>query len=367
MRDLANGCTMSLKPKRLRVSIMLDTTQNLAFLHAAPGMFGHHSGSHTSCVPNITIADIAAAARRIKPYVKLTPTLIDTYLSKRFNANVYLKHETLQQTVAFKVRGAFNKMLSSEHLGRDVVAVSAGNHAQAVAYAANVLGVRALILMPENTSENYLAKTRGYGAQIRLFPKMQDAFAAAKEYERQGANFIHPFDDVDVVAGQGTIGMEIMDAVPNVTDVIVSIGGGGLAGGVACAIRTLRPEVRVWGVETFGAHSMAASLKVGKVVELAEITSAARTLGAPKVGQLNFDLARKYLESVTVVSDDEAFTEMYCILDNAKVLTELATSCTLAAAERLKANFGPESHVVLVLCGGNIGLDELFDHRKNGI
>lgn len=317
----------------------------------------------------ISINDIWGAARRIAPYIKRTPTLVDTFLSERLGTNIFLKHELLQRTGAFKVRGAFNKMLqfSDPECERGVVAVSAGNHAQAVAYAARILGIRAVVLMPENTPENYLEKTRQHGAEVRLFPTLADAFEAAATFEFAHHVYIHPFDDRDVIAGQGTIGLEILEDVPDVTDVIVSIGGGGLCGGVACALRSLKPTVKVWGVETLGAHSMSAALAAGERVELEQITSLARTLGAPRVGALNFELAKKYLSGVTVVEDCEAVQEMYCLLDKAKVLTEPATSCTLAAAERLKDRFTPESKVVLVLCGGNIGLNDLFSFRTDVI
>jgi threonine dehydratase len=315
----------------------------------------------------ISINEIWRAATRIAPYIKRTPTLIDTYLCERLGTNVYLKHELLQRTGAFKVRGAFNKMLqlTDDERERGVVAVSAGNHAQAVAYAARILELKAIILMPENTPDNYVQKTLKHGAEVRFYPTLARAFDAASSFEDEGYVYIHPFDDRDVIAGQGTIGLEILEDVPDVTDVVVSIGGGGLSGGVACAIRSLRPNVNVWGVETRGAHSMSAALDAGELVELSEITSIARTLGAARVGALNFELAKEYLSGVTVVDDSEAVAEMFCLLDKAKVLTEPATSCTLAAAERLRDKFGPDSHVVLILCGGNIGLDDLFSYRKN--
>lgn len=332
-------------------------------------MFAPVEGVTSRAAEIITIEEIRQAATLIGQYIKRTPTLIDTYLSSRFGANVYLKHELLQRTAAFKVRGAFNKMLllTDPERARGVVAVSAGNHAQAVAYAAKILGVKALVLMPENTPQNYIAKTKGYDAEVELYPTLTDAFDSARQYERAGSIFVHPFDDRDVVAGQGTIGLEILEDVPQVTDIVVSIGGGGLAGGVAAAVKSIRPDVRIWGAETRGADSMAQSLEAGRIIELSEITSIARTLGAPKVGELNFALAKEYLSGVTVVSDEEAVAEMFCLLDKAKVLTEPATSCTLAATERLKENFGPDSHVVLILCGGNIGLDDLFGFRRNGI
>lgn len=309
----------------------------------------------------IKISEIRKAAKRIAPYVKRTPLFFDEGLSKRFGSNFYLKHELLQKTGAFKVRGAFNKLLSLDETEnkRGIVAVSGGNHAQAVAYAAHTLGKKALILMPEFTPQNYIDKTKNYGAEVELFPTMADAFEQAKLYESEGYVYVHPFDDELVVAGQGTIGLEILEDVPQVTDVIVSIGGGGLAGGVAAAIKSAKPNARIWGVETRGAESMKMALNAEKIVELSRITSIAKTLGAPAVSQLTFDLTRKYLSGVEVVSDEEAVNELFYLLDNAKVLTEPATSCTLAAAETLRENFDESSHVVLILCGGNIGLNDL--------
>lgn len=306
---------------------------------------------------------IRQAADRIAPYIKNTPLVRDSVLSERFNSNFYLKLELLQNTGAFKVRGAFNKMLTlrDEEKSGSVVAVSGGNHAQAVAFAARALGHQALILMPEFTPRYYIEKTKSYGADVLLFPTMAEAFEEAKEFERRGSVFIHPFDDEKVVEGQGTIGLEILRDLPQVTDVVVSIGGGGLAGGVAAAIKALKPSVKIRGVETRGAESMARALEANEIVHLSEITSIARTLGAPAVSPLTFDLARQYLADVTVVTDAEAVREMFFLLDRAKVLTEPATSCTLAGAERLRESFSPSSHVVLILCGGNIGLGDLFD------
>ena len=238
----------------------------------------------------IKLSEIRKAATRIAPYIKRTPLFYDEDLSARFNSNFYLKHELLQKTGAFKVRGAFNKILEFERSRKKcgIVAVSGGNHAQAVAYAAQTFGYKSLILMPEFTPRNYIEKTKNYGAEVDLFPTMADAFERAKDYENEGYVYIHPFDDETVVAGQGTIGLEILEDVPQVTDVIVSIGGGGLAGGVAAAIKSLKPNVKIWGVETRGAESMSKALNAGKIVEFSEITSIARTLGRTVGFAINF-------------------------------------------------------------------------------
>jgi len=317
----------------------------------------------------LSINEIRQAAERIKPHVRRTPLIDSRLLTERLGTNVYLKLELLQKTGAFKARGAFNKMLAltDEQKKCGIVAVSAGNHAQAVAYAARALGQKALILMPDTTRQNYLDKTRAFGAEIKLFPTIADAFAAAEEYQAEGRVYVHPFDDPFVIAGQGTIGLEILEDVPDVTDVVVSIGGGGLSGGIALAVKTLKRDVNIWGVETKGADSMAQALAAGTIVELPAITSIARTLGAPSVGRLTFELAKKYFRSVTVVDDKEAVAELFYLLDKIKVLAEPAASCTLAAAERLKENFDKKSKVVLVLCGGNIGLDDLCNLRIRSV
>jgi threonine dehydratase len=282
-------------------------------------------------------------------------------LSERLKTNVYVKLELFQKTGSFKVRGAFNKALSLQagERGQGLVAVSGGNHAQAVAYAARTLGLKAVIFMPESTPRNYVEATRGYGAEVKFAADVSAAFREVADYESQGWAYIHPFDDPAVMAGQGTIGLEILDDVPQVTDIIASVGGGGLIGGIATAVRSLKPSVRVWGVETEGADCMSKSLAAGKVVTLDAITSIARTLGAPAPSEQTLAMAQELLESVTVVSDAEALAALQFLLERLKVLTEPAASCTLAAAHRLKEQFSKERHVVLLLCGGNMPIDDL--------
>jgi threonine dehydratase len=223
---------------------------------------------------------------------------------------------------------------------------------------ARALGLKALILMPESTPRNYVDATRGYGAEIKFAANASAAFAEVAQFEKDGWAYIHPFDDPLVMAGQGTVGLEILDDVPQVTDVIISIGGGGLMGGVATAVKALKPAVRVWGVETEGADCMSKSLAAGKIVTLETITSVARTLGAPAPSERTLEMAKQLLESVTVVPDREAVAAMKVILERLKVLTEPAASCTLAAADRLKEHFSSERHVVLIFCGGNISAED---------
>jgi threonine dehydratase len=309
----------------------------------------------------LTLAHIQNARQHIAPCIRRTPLTASAVLSERLKTNVYVKLELFQKTGSFKVRGAFNKALGlkAEERGQGLVAVSGGNHAQAVAYAARTLALKSVILMPESTPANYVDATRGYGADIKFAANVHAAFAEVAQYEREGWAYIHPFDDPVVIAGQGTIGLEILDDVPQVTDIVVSVGGGGLIGGIATAVRSLKPTVRVWGVETEGADCMSKSLAAGKIVTLDAITSVARTLGAPAPSELTLAMARSLLEGVTVVSDAEALSALRFLLERLKVLTEPAASCTLAAAERLKDQFSKERHVVLVLCGGNMPFEDL--------
>jgi threonine dehydratase len=307
------------------------------------------------------ITAVEQARERIKPYIKRTAQEYSRTLSQQLETNVFVKLELFQKTGSFKIRGAFNKLLSlsAAERKRGVVAVSGGNHAQAVAYASRVLDVDAVILMPESTPRNYVEATLGYGAKIDLQPTIAAAFARIKRFESEGRIFVHPFDDPLVMAGQGTVGLEILDDLPETTDIFVSIGGGGLAAGVATAVKAIKPEVRIWGVETVGADSMSQALAAGHPVELPAITSIAKTLGAPSVSHQTLAVAQEQLESVTVVSDEEAVRAVQFILERLKVLTEPAASCTLAAASRLKNQFDQDNNVVLILCGGNLSLNDL--------
>jgi threonine dehydratase len=312
------------------------------------------------------IGAIKEAQQRIKDYVKRTALEHSETLSNYLGTNVFVKYELFQKTGSFKVRGAFNKLLSisAEDRKRGVVAISGGNHAQAVAYVSDVLDVDAVVLMPQTTPQNYLEATRNYGATVDLQPTIGDAFKKIKDYESQGRIFIHPFDDPLVMAGQGTVGLEIMEDLPVATDVIISIGGGGFAGGVSTALKAIKPEIKIWGVETVGADCMSQALKAGHPVELPAITSIAKTLGAPSVSPQTLSLARENLDEVLVVTDEEAVEQLKFILERLKVLTEPAASCTLAAALRLKDRFTNKSNVVLILCGGNLSVEDLCKYAS---
>jgi threonine dehydratase len=312
----------------------------------------------------VSLADVKQAQQRICEYVKRTPLVRSRTLSEMLGTNIYLKLEIFQTTGAFKVRGAFNKILSELDRAKrsGVVAVSGGNHAQAVAYAGKVLGCRSVILTLKTTPRNYVDATRGYGAEVIQLDSISEAFDKASEFEQQGMLFVHPFDDPLVMAGQGTLGLEIIEDVPDLTDVFVSIGGGGLMSGVAVAIRSQK-KVRIWGVETEGADSMSRALEAGHPVEITP-TSIAKTLGAPSVSDTTLALAKEHLASLTLVSDKEAMEALELLLERAKVLTEPAASCTLAAAFRMKDHFRPDHHIAIVLCGGNLATADLCKYHS---
>ena len=313
----------------------------------------------------ITLQDIGAAQQRIDSYVKRTPTVRNHTLSQELGVELYLKLELFQKTGSFKPRGAFNKMLRhlSEAQERGVVAVSGGNFAQAVAYAGTTLGVRTRIVMPAYTPPHYVEATQSYGAEVEIAPDVQACFEAARDYERQGSAFYHPYDDPEAMAGYGTVGLELLEAVPKLSDVVVSVGGGGLMSGVTSAVKGLKPGVRVWTVETEGCDALAKALEAGHVVQIRP-TSLAKTLGAPSVAEDALAIAQRYVEQHVVVSDREAIDAQRFLLERAKVLTELAASCNLAAVRRLVEHFTPEDHVALILCGGNVSLDQLMEYRQ---
>lgn len=309
----------------------------------------------------MNLTDITAAQERIRTYVKRTPLEFSESLTKLLGVKTFVKYELFQKTGAFKARGAFNKLLhmTDDERSKGVVAVSGGNHAQAVAYASNVLGVDAVIVMPQSTPQVYVDATSGYGATVDLQPSIADAFEKIKSYQAEGRVFIHPFDDPMIMAGAGTVGLEILEDLPGTTDVILSIGGGGLAGGVSTAIKESNPEIRVWGVETVGADAMSRALAAGHPVEMDAITSIAKTLGAPYVSDATLELVQKHFESVTVVTDAEAVEAMMFIAERLKVITEPAASCTLAAAKKLRSSFDADTNLVLIFCGGNTGVSDL--------
>lgn len=314
----------------------------------------------------ISLADIETARTRIAGLVHRTPTVHSLTLSRRLGADVYVKLELFQKTGSFKPRGAFNVMLSLSDAERagGVVGFSGGNFAQGMAYAGSVLGVDTLVLMPESTPGHYVAATRGYGAAVELVPDIAAAMAGADAHVAAGRTLMHPFDDSRMMAGNGSAGLEIVEDVPDLTHLFVSVGGGGLLTGVATAVLGLRPETEIVAVETEGADALAQSIAHGEQVTITP-TSIAKTLGSPYAAADAIALATSRLAGVDVVSDAEAVDALVLIAERLKVLAEPAGSCTLAAAERRAGSFGPDARVVLLLCGGNVALDDIAEWRRS--
>ncbi|MFG2127467.1 threonine/serine dehydratase [Streptomyces sp. NPDC048751] len=302
----------------------------------------------------IGISDIEAAAERIAGHVVRTPTVPSPGLSGLLGVPVTAKLELLQRTGSFKVRGATAKLLSLSEAERaaGVVAVSGGNHGIALAVMAAELDVKATVVMPRSAPARSVALAEEAGATVRLTEDMEGAFSLVPRLRDEGLTLVHPFDDPVVIAGQGTVGLEFAEDAGEPTDVLVSVGGGGLIAGVAAALRARRPGVRVWGVETEGAEAMSAALAGGGPVRV-PVSSISSTLSAPAVSQLTYDHVSALVEDVLVVPDREAVRGCLELAEHGKVWAEPAAGCLLPGARRVLERVGPGARLGLVVCGGN--------------
>lgn len=300
---------------------------------------------------------IQEAADRLRKRVRRTELIPSHHFSERLGSPVYFKCENLQRTGSFKIRGALNFMTAQprERLASGVITASAGNHAQGVAFSADLLGVRATVYMPESTPPQKVFATRDYGADVVLTGKnFDEAYAAAvKAGKESGALFVHPFDDPLVMAGQGTIGVELLDEIPDLATILVPIGGGGLIAGIASAIKAVRPQVRVIGVEAAAAPSMHYSLKKGKIVEAPLTLSLADGIAVKRVGRHTFPIVQELVDEVVLVEEEEIAQAIVALLERTKLLVEGAGAVTLAAL--LNGKVGHLSgKTVCLLSGGNI-------------
>jgi threonine dehydratase len=308
----------------------------------------------------IGISEIEAAAERIAGHVVRTPTLRSFGLSELLGAPVTTKLELLQRTGSFKARGATAKLLSlgETELAAGVVAVSGGNHGIALAVMAAALDVKATVVMPRSAPERSVALVEAAGASLRLTDDMPSAFALVNRLRDEGLTLVHPFDDPVVIAGQGTVGLEFAEDAGELTDVLVSIGGGGLIAGVAAALHARRPGIRVWGVETEGAEAMSAALAAGGPVPVTP-SSIVTTLSAPAVSQLTYDHVSALVTEVLTVPDREAVRGCLDLAEHAKVWTEPAAGCLLPAARQVLERVGDGARLGLVVCGGNATVGEI--------
>ena len=302
----------------------------------------------------IGISEVEATAERIAGHVVRTPTLPSPGLAALLGAPVTVKLELLQRTGSFKARGATAKLLSlsAGERAAGVVAVSGGNHGIALAVMAAALDVKATVVMPRSAPARAVEIAEAAGASVRLTDGMGEAFALMERLQEEGLTLVHPFDDPVVVAGQGTVGLEFAADAGEVTDVLVSIGGGGLISGVAAALRDRRPQVRIWGVETEGAQAMSQALAAGGPVPVA-LSSIVSTLSAPSVSQLTYDHVSALVHEVLVVPDREAVQGTLDLADHAKVWAEPAAGCLRPAARQVLERVGEGARLALVVCGGN--------------
>lgn len=306
----------------------------------------------------VRLKDIEDARRRIRDVITPTPVIADARLSREIGAQAYLKAESLQKSGSFKIRGAYNKIsqLSEEEKARGVVAASAGNHAQGVALAALMIGVKATIVLPESAPLTKITATRGLGAEVIL---KGTTFDEAVEYSRElqqkeGFTYVHAFDDEKIIGGQGTIGLELVESIPELTTVVVPIGGGGLISGIAIAVKALRPKARLIGVEAENVAWVNPSLKAGKPVVAEPGQTIADGIAVKSPGELTLPVIRELVDEVVEVSEEEIARGIVFCVQNNRLVVEGAGAAGIAALLAHKTRFDADETVCAVLCGGNI-------------
>lgn len=310
----------------------------------------------------IDIDTIRAARERIGRRIHRTPLLRSSQLGAQTGTRLWFKAEALQKTGSFKVRGVFNRIahMSEAERSRGLITISAGNHAQAVAYAACVEGVRATVVMPAHASRAKVEASRAYGADVVLHGDVFGAFARMQELrEQHGYTLLHPFDDEAVIAGHGSAGLEILEDLPDVDLVIVPVGGGGLISGVAAAIKLQRPLVRIIGVEPEGAATMSAALAAGEVVRLDRIVTIADGLAPPSAGEVTLEHTKAFVDDVVTVTDPEMVRAMALMMMRTKLFVEPSGAAGLAALLSGRVRTSPDQRVVVVASGGNIDMERL--------
>ena len=317
----------------------------------------------------VTIADIEAARERIGADIRTTPIITKDVLTRRVGVPVALKAEHMQHTGSFKIRGALNLLsqLDPDVRARGVVAASAGNHAQGVAVAAARHDARATIFMPEDATLSKVEATRGYGADVRLEgAQLSETIEAARAWAADsGATFVHPFDDPRIIAGQGTLGLELLEQVPDMQTLVMPIGGGGLFCGVAAAVHAVRPEVRIIGVQSSACPSVASALAAGHPVPVTPSPTMADGIAVKQPGALTFPMIQQHADEVVLVDDNELSAAMLWLIERAKQIQEGAGAASLAAL--MSGKITPQGSTVCVLSGGNIDPIALIPIIRHGL
>jgi threonine dehydratase len=319
---------------------------------------------------SIDLADVLAARERLRDAIYYSPCPHSIMLSALTGQQVYLKLENLQMTGSFKERGALNRIatLTQEQASRGVIAASAGNHAQGVAYHATKRGIRAVIVMPLTTPLVKVTATRDFGAEVLLHGENYDeAFGEAMRLcAEQDLTFIHPFDDPDVMAGQGTIGLELLEQVSQLEAVVVPIGGGGLIGGIACAIKESRPAIRIVGVQASRLASMAAAVEAHHPVTIDPATTIADGIAVQRAGDLTLPMVERYVDEIVTVDEDEIASAILMLLEREKTLAEGAGAAALAALLQHRTSL-KGAHTAVLVCGGNIDVTLLSRIIERGL
>jgi threonine dehydratase len=310
----------------------------------------------------LSIRDFEEVRARIAAHIRHTPLLTSRQLNEMSGFDVRLKAEMFQRVGSYKIRGPLNKfaLMPEEQKRRGVVCSSAGNHAQGVALAARIHGIRAVVCMAANATPAKIAATRGYGADVVLHGSIWDeANEKAQELVRtEGLTYVHPFDDEQLIAGQGTLGLEVIQDWPGLDAIVVPIGGGGLISGVAMAVKGHNPRVRVIGVESSDGPAMQRSVQSGRL-ETIECRTVIDGLRVRRVGEINFDVVRRYVDDIVTLPDREIFDAMIWVMERCKLVVEGAAAAPVAALLHGLVKLPAGSKVVAVLSGGNVNLDSL--------
>lgn len=319
-------------------------------------------------VKMLKLEDFKTAKKRVDEVIEETHLIHSDAFSSECGNDVYIKPENLQKTGAFKIRGAFNKIVKLDDTAKKkgLIASSAGNHAQGVAYAAKKLGVKATICMPAHTPLIKVDATKQHGADVVLYGEVYDeAYAKAVELQKsEGYTFVHPFDDEDVIEGQGTIAIEILDELPDVDVILVPIGGGGLIAGIACAAKQINPNVKIYGVEPEGAASALASIHEDQVVTLAEANTIADGTAVKTIGNKTFEYIKKYVDGIITVDDYELMDAFLLLVEKHKLVAEGSGILALAGLKKL---YEKNKKVVSLISGGNIDVLTISSMINKGL
>ena len=312
--------------------------------------------------------DFIEARERLGTVIEKTKLIHSNVFSDESGNDVYIKPENLQKTGSFKIRGAYNKIakLTEEEKTKGVIAASAGNHAQGVAFGAQKLGIKAIIVMPKHTPLIKIEATKRYGAEVILFGDVfDDAYVHARELQKEkGYTFIHPFDDEDVIEGQGTIALEVLEEVPDADIILVPVGGGGLISGISAASKLKNPQIKIIGVEPEGAASAIEALKNGRVVELEEANTIADGTAVKRIGDTPFEYIKKYVDDIVTVSDYELMEAFLLLVEKHKIIAENSGILSVAGLKKLDVK---KKKIISILSGGNIDVLTISSMINKGL